>query len=53
MSLADRVKQLEAPRPRLNIQRGEQRGSIHHLGGRLLKTVIVSRGGAWTGEGKV
>jgi hypothetical protein len=53
MSLATRIKQLkDPPRPRLNLKQGEQRGSIHLLGGKLLPTLIVSRGGAWTG-GKV
>ena len=53
MSLNQRIKQLEDPQPRLNIQKGEQRGSIHRVGGRLLRCVIVSRGGAWAGVGKV
>ena len=50
MSLSQRIKQLEAPS--LNLKQGEQRGCIHRQGGKLLPTLIVSRGGAWVG-GKV
>jgi hypothetical protein len=52
MSITQRIKQLESPRPRLNIKQGEHRNSIHRLGGKLLPVLIVSRGGAWVG-GKV
>jgi hypothetical protein len=53
MSLDQRIAQYD-PRPRLRIvaDPSGRRDSIHRQGGRLLPTLIVSRGGAWTG-GKV
>lgn len=53
MSLSERIKQLETPHLRLVKHPEGHRDSIHRVGGRLLPRVIVSRGGAWTGEGKV